>query len=46
MSTLVIPPSNFELIVAPDVKVSHQKPFFEFLAVNNAFLKGVTKTNI
>ena len=46
MSTLVIPPSNFGLIVVPDVKVSHQKPFFEFLDVNIAFLKGVTTTKI
>ena len=44
MSTLVILPSNFGLIVAPDVKVSHQKPFFEFLDVNIAILKGVTTT--
>jgi len=34
------------LIVAPDVKVSHQKPFFEFLDVNIAFLRGVTTTKI
>ena len=46
MSTLVIPPSNFGLIVAPDVKVSHQKPFFEFLDVNIAFLRGLTTTKI
>ena len=44
MSTLVIPPSNFRLIVVPDVKVSHQKPFFEFLDVNIAILKGVSTT--